>query len=322
MTRLLLTLALSCGLILTVGHSQGATYGVTYRSAQDGLAPLAVTFDARVPGSAQVEWDFGDGQRATGVAPLHTFYLPGTYQVNVQVRDGGRTMNGVLNVQVRDGGPESARITVLHGENAVSFSAEGSRIYAPFSPRWTLNGAPLQTATVTLREGAHVVRVDLQGRAGPVSKEVRFVVGSVSASVAFDAEVLRLTNDARARGWDCTLLRFGAAGKPPLARNAQLDAAARAQTNAMALHGYFAHVNPIDGSSAGERARAAGYAWTGVAENIAGGQTTPQEVVTGWLKSPGHCKNIMGEFQEIGLSYGARPNSELRTYWTQVFAKR
>ncbi|PJI51521.1 hypothetical protein CTI14_58765, partial [Methylobacterium radiotolerans] len=42
-----------------------------------------------------------------------------------------------------------------------------------------------------------------------------------------------------------------------------------------------------------------------VAENIAAGQETPQEVVTGWLRSPGHCKNIMGDFTRIGLSFMA-----------------
>jgi uncharacterized protein YkwD len=90
----------------------------------------------------------------------------------------------------------------------------------------------------------------------------------------------------------------------------------------MALANYFDHDSPVDGSSPGARARAAGYAWTKVAENIAGGQITPQEAVTGWLHSPGHCRNIMGSYDEIGVSYVTRPGSELRTYWTQVFGTK
>lgn len=316
--------ALLCGFMAAPpGLAQSGAYGVTYRSAEDGLAPLTVTFDARVPSGARVQWNFGDGAGAQGPGPVHIFYKPGIYTVDVQVQNGAQRANGTLRVAVRDGGPESARITVLHGGTSVQFSAEGSRVYAPFTARWTLDGAPLtQNAAWGLRDGPHVVRLDLNGANGALSKEVRFTTGTLGSSAPFEAEVLRLTNDARARGWDCARGRFGGAPKGPLARNAQLDVAARAQSSAMALHGYFAHVSPLDGSSAGERAHAAGYAWSGVAENIAGGQSTPQEVVTAWLKSPGHCNNIVGNFQELGLSYVTRPGSELRTYWTQVFGRR
>jgi len=302
--------------------ASSASYGITYRSAPDALAPLTVSFNASIPTGSTITWDFGDGNSAQGPAPVHTFYAPGTYQVAVNMQDGNRKASGVITVQVRDGGPERAVITLLHAGNSVAFSAQDSRVYAPFTARWTLDGAPITTPPRSLPDGPHVVRVEVNGKSGVLTREVRFTTGQVGTSVPFELEVLRLTNDARARGWDCALKRFGGPARPPLARNAQLDVAARAQSSGMALHDYFDHTSPLDGSGAGQRARAAGYAWLTVAENIAGGQQTPEDVVRGWLNSPGHCRNIMGNFQEVGVSYVTRSGSRLRTYWTQVFGTK
>lgn len=39
-------------------------------------------------------------------------------------------------------------------------------------------------------------------------------------------------------------------------------------------------------------------------ENIASGQSSPREVVNGWLDSDGHCANIMqANFDELGVGY-------------------
>jgi len=43
-----------------------------------------------------------------------------------------------------------------------------------------------------------------------------------------------------------------------------------------------------------------------VGENIAYGPKTADEVVQGWLDSPGHCANIMDpRFAEMGIAYAA-----------------
>ncbi|WP_229790164.1 CAP domain-containing protein [Deinococcus humi] len=80
---------------------------------------------------------------------------------------------------------------------------------------------------------------------------------------------------------------------------------------------YFDHISALDGSTPHQRVKAAGAQPGAVAENIACGQESPQEVVDGWLHPSGHCRNIMGDFSLIGLSAvggGEGP------YWTQVFA--
>ena len=44
---------------------------------------------------------------------------------------------------------------------------------------------------------------------------------------------------------------------------------------------------------------------TEVGENVASGQMTAREVVDGWLNSPGHKKNIEGNFTLTGIGYAS-----------------
>ena len=130
-------------------------------------------------------------------------------------------------------------------------------------------------------------------------------------------EVLRLVNAARAKGRKCGNMRY----KPvsPLRWNAKLGQAALTHSRDMAEHNYFSHKGS-DGSMVGTRAKAESYAWGSIGENVAAGQGSPQQVVTGWLSSPSHCANIMNStFTEMGAAYATSPGSEMTIYWTQVF---
>jgi uncharacterized protein YkwD len=134
---------------------------------------------------------------------------------------------------------------------------------------------------------------------------------------AFEAEVLDRVNQARAQGADCGGQLFGAAD--PLAMEPRLRCAARVHSLDMATRGFFDHQNP-DGESPFDRMERAGYSYQTAGENIAAGQTTPQEVVDGWLASPGHCSNIMGpDYTELGVGYVSAPEGQLPHYWTQTF---
>lgn len=130
-------------------------------------------------------------------------------------------------------------------------------------------------------------------------------------------EILRLTNKARSKARTCGGQQYEAA--PPLTWDQKLGKAALAHSQSMAEQVYFSHEGK-DGSTAGQRAQQAGYAWQRIGENIASGQGTPQKVVSGWLSSPGHCANIMNpRFTEMGAAYALNPDSDLAIYWTQVF---
>lgn len=134
---------------------------------------------------------------------------------------------------------------------------------------------------------------------------------------AFEAEVVVRVNEARAQGATCGNEPFAATG--PLVMEPRLRCAARVHSLDMATRGFFDHVNP-DGEDPFDRMERAGYSFQAAGENIAAGQTTPQEVVDGWLLSPGHCSNIMGpDFTEIGVGYVFAPEDQFPHYWTQTF---
>lgn len=125
-------------------------------------------------------------------------------------------------------------------------------------------------------------------------------------------------------------LERAAAGLPPLKANEALSQAAKAHSLAMAERDFFDHQDPSTGAAPGDRAKAAGYAWSTVAENIAIGYATPEEVITGWMNSEGHRQNLLNpEYREIGVGYVAGPGSQsgcqnqpCQHYWAQVFGAR
>ena len=46
---------------------------------------------------------------------------------------------------------------------------------------------------------------------------------------------------------------------------------------------------------------------------------TADVAVQGWLKSPGHCANIMSpDFSEMGAAFAVNPKSSAGIYWVQV----
>ena len=56
-----------------------------------------------------------------------------------------------------------------------------------------------------------------------------------------------------------------------------------------------------------------------VGENVASGPMTAREVVDGWLNSPGHKKNIEGNFNLTGIGYARDKKGNI--YFTQIFSR-
>lgn len=132
-------------------------------------------------------------------------------------------------------------------------------------------------------------------------------------------KVLALVNTARAHARRCGRERTGPA--LPLRANPSLDRAAQSHADAMARFGELEHQGR-DGSTPAQRAARAGYEHAAlVGENIAGGAQSPDEVVSGWLASPGHCANLMNEdFVDMGIAFAVNPGSPLGIYWAQELA--
>lgn len=135
----------------------------------------------------------------------------------------------------------------------------------------------------------------------------------------FQADMLAAVNAHRRSGATC-----GARGSfpaaPELTWNAALTQAAVVHSDDMVANNFFSHTGS-NGSTLGDRATAAGYVWSSLGENIAAGQMSVDEVVNGWMKSDGHCANLMNAgFREIGVACVAgNANTTYRTYWTQDF---
>jgi uncharacterized protein YkwD len=142
-----------------------------------------------------------------------------------------------------------------------------------------------------------------------------------TSSPAFAERVLALVNQARARGTRCGTHAF--APTTPVHLSATLDDIASGHALDMAQHDYFEHQD-LSGRTPADRVRAAGYREQLVGENIAFGPRSPEEVVRGWLHSPGHCENIMDtRFATMGIaySYGPAPQGAWSPglYWVQDF---
>ncbi len=90
-------------------------------------------------------------------------------------------------------------------------------------------------------------------------------------------------------------------GKTPLKLSEKLSQAAAAHAKDMAEHHEGGHAGS-DKSTVAERVKRTGYAYVVVGENVADGQKTVLEVMTGWLESPGHRENIMADFTEMGAA--------------------
>ncbi len=103
---------------------------------------------------------------------------------------------------------------------------------------------------------------------------------------------------------------------PALTWNDQLGQAAFAHSEDMKAKSYFSH-DGGDGSKVSDRVTSKGYTWAAVGENIASGQSTEHEVMNSWLKSEGHCKNIMSNYFK---DMGAEPFRQLLDtgIWFQI----
>jgi uncharacterized protein YkwD len=130
--------------------------------------------------------------------------------------------------------------------------------------------------------------------------------------------VLDLVNQARATPRSCGNQAFNAAR--PVRWNNTLAEASRLHAADMARHNYLSH-SGRDGSDPAQRVQRAGYRYRATGENIAAGaQMQPEDAVVGWIKSPGHCANLMNPaYTEMGAAFAVDARSEMRVYWTQAF---
>lgn len=145
----------------------------------------------------------------------------------------------------------------------------------------------------------------------PLSQYTMAAAEPAQDQTAFAVRVVDLTNTERQK-----------AGLAPLTLSDQLQASAAAYSQVLAESGCFAHTcGPVPNFA--ERDARAGYTgWTNVGENIAAGYSSPEDVVAGWMASPGHRANILSpDYTEIGIGV-ASGSGAMGTYWAEEFGAR
>jgi uncharacterized protein YkwD len=110
-------------------------------------------------------------------------------------------------------------------------------------------------------------------------------------------------------------------GRAPLAANAQLTKAAQVHAWNMAVQETMSH--NLGGYTPADRVRWTGYAYSGVAENVAfvfGYDHPAWQLFQSWMTSEGHLRNIQNEqFTEIGVGVARSPSGKY--YACQVFGR-
>ncbi|WP_251551114.1 CAP domain-containing protein [Neobacillus muris] len=137
----------------------------------------------------------------------------------------------------------------------------------------------------------------------PVAEQQLSGTETSAALSAYEQKVVDLTNQERAKN-----------GLPALKADPALSKMAHEKSRDMSANNYFSHTSPTYGSPF-DMMKQYGISYSYAGENIAMGQKTPEEVVTAWMNSEGHRKNILSpDFTYIGVGYVAEGN-----YWTQEF---
>jgi len=96
----------------------------------------------------------------------------------------------------------------------------------------------------------------------------------------------------------------GQSGLTPLRESAALNRAAAAHARDMGTNSFMSHTGS-NGSKPRDRARAQGYRACNIAENIGLGQGSANEIMTQWMNSPPHRKNMLHrQMKEYGLARG------------------
>lgn len=210
--------------------------------------------------------------------------------------------------------------TPVGGEGELRFGSYTFYVYDA-NPSVTVNYDPVYMQAYNIQGNNYFKLRDLGNAVGfgvDWSEELQSVIiytnpqyQYVQQSAAYDEyvnEVLRLTNIERVNN-----------GLSELTLDSSICAAA--DIRADEINTLFEHTRP-DGTQCFTALKDAGVSYRTAAENIAIGQRTPEEVVTGWMNSPGHRANILnGNLHKIGIGVAHATQSPYSSgyAWVQLF---
>ncbi|MFF9184036.1 CAP domain-containing protein [Streptomyces misionensis] len=250
------------------------------------------------------DWPSGTADPATTAAPAGA---PAAL-ANTPVQTGTPTPTATpapAGIPEGAGIPRQRALHAHHRSGAAAAPASRTAAVHPGSAHRTAAAQPVQTAVATAATTTPAPVDPVTTTPAPAVPTASATAPSGAADTAsgVTARIVQLVNSERTQ-----------AGCQPLTLNPQLAEAAQQHSADMAAHQNMSHTGS-DGSDPGTRITRAGYSWSAYGENVAYGYATADEVMAGWMNSPGHRANILNcGFREIGVGL-AQPGS----YWTQDF---
>ena len=205
-------------------------------------------------------------------------------------------------------GVEGQQLTILHGTASIAMQNGREYLYLSQLGDVLVNvrfDHPHKPGTkVDYRYLIHVVQpADLVAADRRLNAKEAARKATIKPEL-FPQQVLDLVNKERAK-----------VGARPLRLSSELQSAA--MLRAREITQVMSHTRP-NGKSCMTVLKSP---W-GAGENIAGGNETPEEVVEGWMNSPGHRRNILyPRFNKLGVGYCYDPNGVggYKPYWVQLF---
>ena len=193
-----------------------------------------------------------------------------------------------------------------------SFSALCNQLMMPFENVGMTTRSTKQTQTTAVEKSNNTKPAAVSSKPAAVaSKPAAATSKSTAASSnngTYEQQVVNLVNQERA-----------AAGLSALTVNAKLAGMAEKKAEDLRDNHYFDHNSPVYGSPF-DMMRQFGISYKSAGENIAKGQRTPEEVMNGWMNSPGHRANILNSsYTEIGVGYVTDGSGT--GYWVQEFIR-
>lgn len=162
-----------------------------------------------------------------------------------------------------------------------------------FSVKWSQKN---QTVTITANASIK-----------PVANALQYEISGSGNLSEVEFEIFFLTNEERIKH-----------GVQPLILDLDINKVARLKSQDMHDKQYFDHLSPTYGSPF-DMLTEFGITYRGAGENIAAGYQNAKDVVTGWMNSEGHRKNILQtSYERIGIGYYYGSDG-YQKYYTQMF---
>ncbi|MBD2771080.1 CAP domain-containing protein [Iningainema tapete] len=246
-------------------------------------------------------------------APINPLNSASSSQDNVHT-SSPRRLRDIFNLNLFS--PKRSDTNIAGSTNTVNNSAPLSNSNNASAANTVNNSAPLSNSNNASAANIVTNSAPIEANKQVQTSNVQPIVplSSQPAVNPLVQEVVNLTNAQRQL-----------VGLQPLQLNFQLNNSAQAHAQDMAVRDFFDHVGS-NGTGIGDRAKAAGYTYSFIGENIGAGQATAQGIVSSWMNSPGHKAQILNpNYREIGVGYYYLANDTGKVnynhYWTVGFGK-